>query len=1426
MRVGIDAGSKYIKAVVCSETHAMAANAGCAGSLFFEHHGNPAREISRILEAHSPHDVNGVIRSIADADTVGVTGLFAEAAVAAIAGKGAAVVELVDEIAAVIDAARFHGCNCRYIVNVGGGSIKYVELDSGGMFSSYRENSLCAAGTGSFLDEQMRRMDFSYESANDIPLQTDPPDIATRCAVFAKSDLIHRQQEGFSRAEMWSGLCRGVASTMLHSVFRGSLPDAPVLFCGGLFLNHQVRYWVQRMAPNAVFRDDGHFFPAIGAALAAGEGRRDTARGVRRAVCAASGGCAAPAGCDRGGGLPDGNDYPQTKARRVLECSKSRTAPYAALCDYMERDNEVRIHRAPSTWRDTALGIDIGSTSTKCVLVDAASHEVLCDIYRKTGGDPMFATGEIFQALRDAAAGDIRVVACATTGSGRRLVGKIIGADLIINEITAHFHGARQVDPSIETVFEIGGQDSKYIRGANGAVVDCAMNFVCAAGTGSFIEEQAARLGYDIRDVGGIAAGKIIPRASDRCTVFMEQDITMLLREGASREEALAAVHYAIAKNYLTRVVGARPVTGDRIFFQGATARNRALVAAFELLTGREIVVSPHCHIMGAYGAALLAIDRQKRRASGFRGVDVFTNRPRLEYRQCGDCANKCTLTVAVFDGGAEETWGFMCGREGVDAPRGKKSVNHFAAVESMMRRSMEDDAGASVKSPAIGKKIGIPAALSMFNYLPLWETFLSRLGFEVVVSAKSDRADKSRAIEISRADFCFPVKMGLAHAHSLAMSEKVDAVFYPAIISEKKQPNGLPRIFCPYVISYPSLAGAALALPAPVLRPPVDFRLDDEIMVNELAQSFAGFGLARRDIASALRDGRRRFTHFMRRRYEYGRGILEKIRREGTAGIVFIGRPYNLYDRVINLGLPEHFRRYGVETFPYECLIDPDDTRSDVFHMYWNYGERILSLAETIRGLDGVYPVYFTNFGCGPDSFILSRFEKTMEGKPYLIIELDEHASDTGYLTRIEAFMDVVLGGKAAADAPRYAKDNFSKRWSKSAQTLWIPPMHEYSGRLTAAGFRAWGFHAEALSVEDADAFELGRRGVRGSECLPASSTIGIFLKTMKQIGARPAEHALFMPTAEGPCRFGQYAVLHRSILDANGYHETEIFSPSSVNSYMGMPESLRMYLWDILIAGDLLMKCACKTRPYEIHRGDTDAALEAELSRLERIAEKKGDLMNETVRSLSRIAAVPMHEGKKPLVGVVGEIYVRCSPFCNNGLIRRVEDFGGEAWLSPISEWILYTSWMERYFAHRHRWGFFRRTIAGIKTGYLFRRYARFEKAVAPLMAGYVEPAMEHVLEIGARYLPLDFEGEAIITLGRAAAFIEGGAALVVNCAPFGCMPGNVTAAMFHRIQEAYGVPVLTLFYDGESDINRMVGVYLRNLGVSSPADGAVVR
>ncbi|HSV95433.1 MAG TPA: acyl-CoA dehydratase activase [Spirochaetota bacterium] len=1462
MVIGVDAGSKFLKIVPAGAFSDRNVSGTAECMLYGEHHGNPRLALNSMIAGMMEAAGSGApgLRIVA-------TGPFAGQICDRGAFEGAdsnphIQTQIIDEIAAAIEAVRYLGIECRQIVIVGAGSIRCIELDDAMSFRAYRENSLCAAGTGSFLDEQMRRMGFGYEDVAALPSHAEPPSIATRCAVFAKSDIIHRQQEGHTRDELWSGLCRGVVTTMLATAFRGDVPACPVLFCGGLFLNPQAREWVRCEVGRPVFHDRGHFLAAIGAALAGErEAARETARewSARGGLPVSEGG--GPSGCFVGCSPREGQGLFNDADSRVLALCRSKRSTINPIEEYQAEGNEVRVHRKAPAGKPLALGVDIGSTSTKCVVIDAESREVVCDIYRKTGGDPLGASGALFSALVGVLEDGARIERVATTGSGRRLVGRVMGASAIVNEITAHYRGATHHDPSIETVFEIGGQDAKYIRGSGGAVIDCNMNFVCAAGTGSFIEEQAVRLGYDVRDIGALTLGRRIPHTSDRCTVFMEQDIQRLLREGRSHEETLAGVLHSIAKNYLYRVVGTRPVTGERVFFQGATARNNGLVAAFELITGKEIVVSPHCHVMGALGAAIISLEHSDACAGAFRGLSVFERQIDIGYRACTDCANRCTITVARLEGGVEESWGYLCGRdEGECAdyyshPRGNSSphedvrhrkntrpVNHLSRVRSMAEsanaysRPRKASHGCADSNRRIhGRRIGITQALSMHGYLPLWRTFLGRLGFDVALSGASTPLHKEAGIRIAKSDFCFPVKMALAHARELAAGDGVDALFFPTVISERRQESGLPRISCPYEISIPSLAAGTLGLPVPVIAPVVDFRLDERLIVESLKQALVGFEFGEEDVRQAYRAGLEAHHAHLLRRYEYGLKLLAKMREDGKKGIVFIGRPYNLYDPVINMGLPERFAGSDVEILPYECLMDPSDWSSNVHYMYWHYGERILAFSQKIRDMDGLYPVYLTNFGCGPDSFVLTRFEEIMKGKPYLIVELDEHGSDTGYLTRIEAFMDVVRTHGTGAEASKPKAGAFLPTWKQSDRKLWIPPMHEISARISAAGFRAWGFDAEALPVEDGAAHEVGRRGVRGSECLPASTTIGVFLRKMREIGADPRRHALFMPTAEGPCRFGQYTLLHRRILAENGFGQAEIFSPSSVNSYMGMPEGLRMYLWNIIISGDMLFKQICARRPYEREPGSVDRAAEEALRRVEEAAGSKSDLIAATLAALDSISRVPVSLVEKPLVGVVGEIYVRCNPYCNNDLVRAIESFGGEAWLTPISEWILYTAWMERHSARRNRTGFWNRTVVGLKTAYLFHRYHKFERAMDAHLSHRREPTIEAMIDYGKRFLPVEFEGEAILTLGRAAAFADDGAALVVNCAPFGCMPGNITNALFQgdaarvgRVAEHHGTDayprlheraetfprLLTLFYDGESDVNRMVGVYLQNI------------
>jgi len=466
------------------------------------------------------------------------------------------------------------------------------------------------------------------------------------------------------------------------------------------------------------------------------------------------------------------------------------------------------------------------------------------------------------------------------------------------------------------------------------------------------------------------------------------------------------------------------------------------------------------------------------------------------------------------------------------------------------------------------------------------------------------------------------------------------------------------------------------------------------------------------------------------------------------------------------------------------------------------------------------MYLIYLSNFNCGPDSFLLSYVEEEMKGKPMLVLEFDEHESDGGYRTRVEAFMDVVSSFEKRRRAMKHAgrptmPDMFTARRQVdlSKGTLWIPPMHEATSRLFAAAFRAAGIESQALPPEDDEDLLLGKRCSRGCECLPMTLTLGAMVKKAVKEG-NGDDHILFMPTAEGPCRFGQYNLLERKAFWNAGLDAMEILAPSSLNSYQGIDEETRRMMMHGLLAGDILVKLATKIRPYEMTAGDTDELFEKSLRLFEKELEAGRDLRRSLPMVVEDFAGIPRTHEQRPLVGIVGEIYVRCNRFANGDLIRVIERSGGEAWLAPIHEWIAYTMHLQHYMAKQQGLSLFGQGESLVKNLYFHQIEKSYYRAADRLLADRHEPPMKEVIAEGSRYLPIDFSGEAILTVGRTILFARQGARMVVNTAPFGCMPGTITSSLFLELKDVLNIPVLTQFYDGDLDINDKVSAMLKTI------------
>ncbi|MEE8409833.1 MAG: acyl-CoA dehydratase activase, partial [Myxococcota bacterium] len=1233
--VGVDVGAMTVKAVLLSTEGEVVTSA------YTFHRGNPLAALREVMGEFA----NGNLLRIA------------------LTGSGAKLCPRVDDILRVNDVqATIVGVRqardaVQNIIDIGGASLTLVRLDKAGRFRGYATNSQCAAGTGSFLDEQATRLGLTYQEMAGFHDIQSPPSVAARCAVFAKSDLIHLQQAGATKAEMWSGLCRGMSQTALQTLLKGKPLGGLTAMVGGVAQNYEVVRWLRELTREEIVTDENaHLTGALGAALIAhreseliddvqwrdwlGETDGSSTQVAEELV-------SEPTPCFSACGDDTPRTFASEHSNEPLALRRTKYPSFEVEESYTDdQANEVRMSRWPGgDIVRGVLGIDIGSTSTKLCLIDPQG-EVMVDIYRNTAGDPIDATKKLFDALRDAAdrrGSTVEVIGCGTTGSGRKLVGSVVGADAIINEISGHVAGAMHVDPEIETIFEIGGQDSKYMRCRNGQIIDANMNYVCAAGTGSFVEEQARKLGIHLHDVGDLVLGVVPPPSSDRCTVFMEQDVNKLLRSGRTSAQALAAVMRSVVQNYLNKVVGNRPYSSTKIAFQGATARNKGLVAAFETLLGVEVVVSPYCHVMGAWGVALLTQARLNREkmTTTFVGLDLSKRKVTLRKEPCDLCNNDCEITFATIEGNNEETsWGYVCGRDPSDT---KMRVLREHDLFKKRDRWLKNAGAAPEKKKVEGKPkvVAIPRALATYSHYPMWRRLLEELGVKVILTGETSRTTREKGAALTGAEFCFPVKV--AHgAAAEAMQAKADFVFIPHFVAQPQTESLSNSFLCPYVQAYPSVVRTALSLAGcdriEILAPELDRRRSEYRQCRDMFDVIGKpLGVTFAQVRKAFRAGVDAQEKFEKRLVDAGRKTLDQIAagvasgHDPRPGIVIIGRPYNVNDTGINLDLPRKIAEMGYRVIPIDALpFEPERIHSQYRNTYWASGQRILAALEYVRQRDDLFAIYFSNFNCGPESFLLTYAEEIMGDKPLLALELDEHGADAGYITRIEAFLDVARSWMPGSqrpdvlDAPNPDDDMRSRR-------IWIPAMHPVSSELFAAAFRGHGYDAVAIPSETQSDLEVGQRVARGCECLPMRTTIGSFLNATKKDAA--SKHCLFMPTAAGPCRYGQYVTLNRQIFNKEGHADTTIVSPTSDNAYAGMSDSLRRSFWKSLLVGDLLYKMTLRVRPYEVNEGETDAALDEWKRRASRCFEHQRDPLAFIAQAGTAFATIPTRDIKKPL-------------------------------------------------------------------------------------------------------------------------------------------------------------------------------------------------
>ncbi|MFH2056389.1 MAG: acyl-CoA dehydratase activase-related protein, partial [bacterium] len=1053
---------------------------------------------------------------------------------------------------------------------------------------------------------------------------------------------------------------------------------------------------------------------------------------------------------------------------------------------------------------DGYLGVDVGSLSTNVVVIDDEG-KVLSRRYLMTAGRPLEAVRKGISEVGAELEGRVNIKGCGTTGSGRYLVGDYLGADIIRNEITAQATAAIFIDPDVDTIFEIGGQDSKYIAIDQGVVIDFEMNKACAAGTGSFLQEQAEKLNIRIEgEFGDRALSASCPvGCGERCTVFMESDLVSHQQTGAKKDDLVAGLAYSIVKNYLTRVVCGRRI-GSKVFFQGGVAWNKGVVAAFEMVTGQKVTVPPHHDVTGAIGSALLARNAGIEQ-SQFKGWDIWKRKYEIRSFVCEDCSNLCEIREVAVEGESPLYYGSRCEKYDSQGRHQESDVpNLFRSRDKLLFGSVHKPKPHARNAI----KIGIPRTTLMYELLPFWSTMFTSLGYRVVLSNPTNAKIVEGGLEVSGAESCFPIKLAYGHVLNL-VERKVDYIFLPSIIKVKDEDAGdFGDFVCPYIQSLPYAirAGVEFAEDAPpLLNVPVHLRFQRQEMERELAPLRDELGLSRAELGHAIDAAIAAQREFQRQMQLIGAEVLENLPQDQPS-LVVISRPYNGCDAKLSLEIPKRIRELGALAIPIDMLPQQTDESEYDDNMYWKYGRRILDACAQIRQNPNLYALYITNFGCGPDSFITHFFKEKMNGKPYLQIEVDEHSADAGVITRIEAFLDSLQGGdNAAVSKERGHNGNFETR-----RKVYVPQMCDHAYAFAAA-IRACGGDAEALPATTTETMALGRKFTSGKECFPCILTTGDIMAKIEEPDFDRANSGFLMPSASGPCRFGQYNRFQRMVLDHNGYEDIPIYSPDSKNSYRDMgfvddPGQFRKLGWQGMVATDVLHKLRCRIKPYEREGGQTESVYCKTLELLSEKLEEQADLAEVLHVCAEMFDTIPRDNGqRKPLIGVVGEIYLRQNTFANNRLIDLLESLGAEVALAPMAEWVFYTNFTyKRRLVKEHK---FLELGKAILTDLYQRRIEhRFMHAATEVIPLEHDLPMEKLLELAYPYLHVSFSGEAILSIGKAIEYFNRGACGIINAMPFACMPGTIVTAISKKVRQDYdNLPWLNMSYEGLTGANE---------------------
>ena len=1263
--------------------------------------------------------------------------------------------------------------NADLIISAGGENFVVYLLDKNKKISKAVTGNKCASGTGEFFLQQIKRMNLPVEEAIELGVTGSPYNISGRCSVFCKSDCTHALNKGVSKNNVVAGLSKMMAQKIIE--LTSKIPYKNALLIGGVSRNKAVLKFLHENLHNLEITDEAAYFEALGASIFALK-----------------------------------NDTFKTATENLINYKHSNFTFHDDLKNHLNKVHfKNGLRGEPNENDECILGLDVGSTTTKAVLMRTNDNNIIALEYLRTNGDPVNASIECYKSLKQQLNVSVKIVGLGVTGSGRHIAGMQALTKGVINEIIAHAAATVYFDKEADTIFEIGGQDAKYTYITAGVPSDYAMNEACSAGTGSFLEEAAKEsLEVDYLEIGDIALrADSPPNFNDQCSAFISSDIKNALHEGLSKEDIVAGLVYSICLNYINRVKGNRPA-GKKIFMQGGVCYNKAVPVAMAALTCKEIIVPPEPGLMGAFGVALEIKNRfsLKLLEKEDFSLDTLINR-KVNYDKSFICAGgnencdrKCSVSIINIDG-KRFPFGGACNKYyniEVENVKNIKEKNLVALRQQLVFEKYLHQFNPDENA----KTIGIPKSFLVNSYFPLYYNFFSGLGFNVIIGDEP----KPSGIDKKESAFCFPVELAHGFFRDL-IDKKVDYIFLPHILEVFNGTDNFYDRTCVLLqaeVYYLKTAFKEELNGIEILAPVLNFAEGFEQSRNSFVNIATGLGKEKIEAYASFDFAVNELNNMFAEFKVKGKIAIDELEKTPEQfAVVLFGRAYSAFAKEANLAIPQKFTTRNFLIIPHDFLSS--EMYESFAHMYWGAGKQILRNARLVKEHPQLFGVYITNFSCGPDSILLGYFRDIMGSKPSLTLELDSHSADAGINTRIEAAIDIIKSYRTLQKNGnlREKKKEFHPLKVKDSHTIidadgneisifnpevkfLIPSMGRYASEAFSAAFRYIGINSEPLPVYDFNTLTTGRGNTSCKECLPLILNSGAMIDYCK---SKPENEKslLFMAEGTGPCRFGQYHVYLNELIRKKELHNTGIYTLSDEDSYGGLGNEFVMRGWAAITTADAFQDIHHAILAIAEEPINALIILKREWKKIVKKIEKESlqDLFEQLKLSaeiLSRVKRkIELKDAVK--VGLIGEIYVRNDEFSRIDLIERLAAKNIVVKVAPIGDYVYYSNYLAKNDGNskieklKNRLSFSIRDLVQVK----------IEKNIKKNLSGsgfldYELLNIKETVKYGANYINPVLEGEAILTVGSGLREVLDHVSGVISIGPFGCMPSRVAESILN--------------------------------------------